>query len=66
MAGMWKILIAGDQFDGGIFAATAGRGEDVYQSTDNADRRTLAHTGLTSTELAELEIATRHFAATVL
>src|SRR5882724_11792257 len=38
------------------FAATAGCGEDVYHSTDNGDSRTLADTGLTSTETAELGI----------
>jgi hypothetical protein len=27
------------------FAATAGCGEDIYQSTDNGDSRTLADTG---------------------
>jgi hypothetical protein len=50
------------------FAATAGCGEDIYQSTDNGDSRTLADTGLTSGEVARLGIDTSGhlFAAIVL
>ena len=68
MAWHVEILIAGDQFNGRIFAATAGCGEDIYQSTDNGDSRTLADTGLTSTEIARLGIDTSGdlFAAIVL
>jgi len=41
-----------------MFAATARCGEDVYHSTDDGDSRTLADTGLTSPEIAELGIDT--------
>ena len=68
MAWHVEILIAGDQFNSRIFGVTAGCGEDIYQSTANGDRRTLADTGLTSPEIARLGIDTcgHLFAAIVL
>jgi hypothetical protein len=68
MAWHVEMLIAGDQFNSRIFGVTADCGEDIFQSTANGDSRTLADTGLTSTEIARLGIDTSGdlFAAIVL